>query len=122
MKKVFVFFAFIVVAMSAVVFAGNGVAGDQILDLLKKLIPDSGVALAVYTAIVGLIGIAIRVLLKKIPTAMSGIVGLVIWKIAAFLFGDGVVLEKHTDPEYVKAQLIKKYPLLQIDIKKLAGE
>lgn len=117
MKKVFAVIGLL--GAFAVVLAGNGVAGDQITDLLKRIIPDGNVALAVYTAIVGLIGIGIRVLLKKIPTAMNGVASMIIWKIAAFLFGDGVVLSNHTDPEYVKQQLIKKYPLLKIDVKNM---
>jgi hypothetical protein len=102
------------------VFAGNGSVGDDVVDMLTKLFGDNGVAITIYTAIVSLIGIGLRVLLKKIPTAMQGIVGIVFWKIAAALFGDGVMLRNNTDPNFVKNELIKRYPLLRIDVKKLS--
>jgi hypothetical protein len=115
MTTVVCFCTFPVLALAA----GNGVAGDEIVDMLTKLLKDNTVAVAIYTSIAGLIGIGLRILLKKIPTAMQGIVGIVFWKIAAALFGDGVVLEKNTNPEYVKQQLMKKFPLLRIDVKSL---
>lgn len=102
--------------------ADNGAIGNKILTILENFLKDNTVAASVYTAIVGLLGIGLRILLKRIPTSMQGIAGKIIWKIAAALFGSGVVLENHTDPEYVKQELIKKYPLLQIDIKKLEEE
>lgn len=98
-------------------FAGNGVAGDEVVDMLTKLLKDNTLAVAIYTTIVGLVGIGLRVLLKKIPTVMQGVVGIFFWKVAAALFGDGVILENHKDAQFIKDQLIKKYPLLQIKIK-----
>lgn len=108
------------VAVSSAFAADNGIAGSQIIDMLEKLLKDNTVAVSIYTAIVGLISIGMRILLKKLPTVMQGIMGAIFWKIAAALFGSGVVLENHKDPKYVKAQLIKKYPMFQIDIKKMA--
>lgn len=102
--------------------ADNGAVGNRLVEILENFLKDNTVAASVYTAIIGLLGIGIRVLLKKIPTTMQGLAGKIAWKIAAALFGSGVVLENHTDPEYVKKELVKKYPLLQIDIKKLAEE
>lgn len=96
---------------------GNGTVGNEIVDMLTKLLKDNTMAVTIYTAIAGLISIGLRIVLKRIPTAMQGIVGFVFWKIAAALFGDGVMLRNNTDPEFVKRELIKRYPLLQIDIK-----
>lgn len=98
-------------------FAGNGSVGTDIIVMLTDLLKDNTLAVTIYTAIAGLIGIGLRVLLKKLPTAMQGIVGLLFWKIAAALFGDGVMLRNNTDPEFVKSELMKRYPLLQIKIK-----
>jgi hypothetical protein len=112
--------AFIWCILPVLAFAGgNGTVGNDIVDMLTKLLQDNTLAMAIYTAIAGLIGIGLRVLLKKLPTVMQGVVGVVFWKIAAALFGDGVVLSKHTDMNYVKNELIKKFPLLRIDIKNL---
>jgi hypothetical protein len=112
-------FAFICCLLPVLVFAGgNGTVGNEIVDMLTKLLQDNTLAMAIYTAIAGLIGIGLRVILKKLPTVMQGIVGVVFWRIAAALFGDGVMLRNNTDPNFVKAELIKRYPLLSIDIKK----
>lgn len=110
-------FAFIVCLVPVLAFAGNGTVGNDIVDMLTKLLKDNTLAMAIYTAIAGLIGIGLRVLLKKLPTVMQGIVGVVFWRIAAALFGDGVMLRNNTDPNFVKAELMKRYPLLRIDIK-----
>jgi len=114
---VLVFSAFLFCIVPILAFAGNGTAGDEIVDMLTRMLKDNTMAVAIYTAIAGLIGIGLRILLKKIPTVMQGIVGVIFWKIAAALFGDGVMLENHKDVEFVKRELIKKYPLLSIDIK-----
>jgi len=99
-------------------FAGsNGSVGNDIITMLTDLLKDNTLAVTIYTAIAGLIGIGLRVLLKKVPTAMQGIVGIFFWRIAAALFGDGVMLRNNTDPELVKRELIKRYPLLQIKVK-----
>ena len=102
-------------------FAGDyGTLGDKLFPVLAKAfgVDIAGKIMAALVAVIGwIIG---RVVLKKIPTRMQGIVGKIFWKFAAVLFGSGVVMDNHTDPEYVKAELVKKYPLLQIDIKKIA--
>ena len=106
--------------LTGAVFAGvNGVVGDSIIkwfvDYLKV---DPEKALTLFGTILTAIGIMIRFALKKIPTKTSGIIGFVVWHVAAFLFGDGVKLENHSDTEYVRDQLKKKYPLLNIEIPK----
>ena len=101
-------------------FAGEyGSIGGKLFDPLVNLF---GVELAgkIMGGLIGIIGwIVARVILKKIPTSMQGIVGKIFWKIASGLFGDGVIMSQHKDLEFVKKELIKKHPLLQIDIKKL---
>jgi hypothetical protein len=110
--------AFIWCILPVLAFAGgNGTVGNDIVDMLTKLLQDNTLAMAIYTAIAGLIGIGLRVLLKKLPTVMQGVVGVVFWRIAAALFGDGVMLRNNTDPNFVKTELMKRYPLLRIDIK-----
>lgn len=104
--------------LPVLVFAeGNGVVGTEIVNMLSELLKNNTLAIAIYTAIMGLIGIGFRILLKKLPTGMQTIAGVLFWKIAAALFGDGVVLEKNNDMAYVKRQLLKKYPLLRIEVK-----
>jgi hypothetical protein len=98
-------------------FTGNGVVGDNIVNVLTKLLHDNTIAITIYTAILILVGIGLRILLKRIPTTMQGIVSIILWKVAAVLFGDGILLQNNTDPIFVKNELIKKYPLLQIKIK-----
>lgn len=98
-------------------FTGNGVVGDNIVSVLTKVLQDNTIAITIYTAILILVGIGLRILLKRIPTTMQGIVSVILWKVAAVLFGDGILLQNNTDPIFVKNELIKKYPLLQIKIK-----
>lgn len=108
---------------AAFCFAGDyGTVGDKVFEPLAKLFgaDTAGKLLAALVAVIG--WIISRVILKKVPVSMQGIIGKVFWSIAKGLFGDGVVLANHTNPEYLKAELKKKYPLLQIDIKKLGGD
>jgi hypothetical protein len=95
--------------------------GDDIVAALGKLIKDNTIVMTIYSVILTIIGIGIRVLLKKLPTVASGIVGKILWKLAAVLFGDGVVLSNNKDAEAVKAALQKKYPLFDI-VDKATGE
>lgn len=127
MKKVFCIAALVFVglgflALPILAFAGDGqgVAGSYIFDLLEKLLKDNTVAVSIYTAVIGLIGIGIRVLLKKIPGGADGMLAGLIWKLLVFLFGKGVVMSGNTDMEFVKKELQKEYPLLKIDIQKVA--
>jgi hypothetical protein len=113
----------LVVAMLAVIFPvvlfaddGTGTVGSEIVRMLTTLFNDNSMALTIYTAIVSIIGICARVLLKKVPVVARGIVGMFFWKIAAILFGDGVLLENNKNTEYVRDELKKKYPLLSIKI------
>lgn len=115
--KIFTLVLAVLFIVPAVILASdNGTVGDSIIVMLADLLKDNSLAVTAYTAIVGIIGICARVLLKKVPTVARGIVGAIFWKIAAILFGDGVLLENNKDTEFVRDQLKKKYPLLSIKI------
>jgi hypothetical protein len=112
-------FSVVLLLFFVVVFAGNGVAGEGLITLLAKWFnADPASALSIYTSILTIVYAGARVILKKIPTKMNGSVSFMFWHVMSFLFGDGVKLENHTDNDYVKEQLKKKYPLLNIEIKK----
>jgi hypothetical protein len=68
-------------------------------------------------ALMTVIGVIARVLLKMLPVNLQGVLGLIFWPIMKGLFGDGVVLANNKDPEYVKKELLKKYDYLNIEIK-----
>lgn len=123
MKKVMLFLLCLVlfVFVFPILAADNGMVGDDIVAALGKLIKDNTIVMTIYSVILTIIGIGIRVLLKKLPTVASGIVGKILWKLAAVLFGDGVVLSNNKDAEAVKAALQKKYPLFDI-VDKATGE
>jgi hypothetical protein len=115
--------AFVIMTFVSVVFAGDsGIVGDSIIAALGKLIKDQTVVAGIYGAIVWLLVIGIRFALAKIPGGADGPLASVLWKIASWLFGKEVVMSNNTDTEYIKKQLIKDYPLLQIDIKKLTDK
>lgn len=104
----------------AVAASASGIVGDTLISwFVKALEVDPAAALSIYTAIAVALGVIVRVLLKLAPVKLQGIFT-VLWNLAAFLFGNGVKLENNKDPEYVKAALTKKYPLLQIDVKSIA--
>jgi hypothetical protein len=126
MKKVFgisalVFVGLCLLVLPVLAFAGDqGVAGNYLLELLGKLIKNDPLTVAIMGAVVLAVHALIRVILKKIPGGEDGPIGKVIWWIATVLFGKGVVMSGNTDMEFVKKELVKEYPLLKIDIKKVA--
>jgi hypothetical protein len=106
----------LVIAFAFAVFASDSALRDTVIAKATGLLggDDAG---ALWGIIVAIVGIGGRLILKKIPTIMRGPVGLVFWNVMKGIFGDGVVLSNHSDPEYLKTELSKKYPLLNIDIK-----
>jgi TctA family transporter len=120
LKKMFAAAGLVLVAFVVFCFAGEyGTIGDKLLAPLAKLF-GADLAGKVLAAVIAIIGwILGRLILKWVPTSMRTIVGKVFWKIMAGLFGDGVLLANHNDPEYLKAELTKKYKIFQIDIKKI---
>jgi hypothetical protein len=114
-----ILFMFLCVLIGAAVAATNGILGNSIvnwfIDFLK-VEPEK--ALGLFVSFTTLLSVVIRFILKKVPSKTSGIIGFALWHAAAFLFGDGVKLENNTDMKYVKEELKKKYPLLNIEIPK----
>jgi len=106
----------IVIILSTICFAADPSLKDTVIGKLTGPLGDVDAA-AVWGIIISIIGILGRVILKKIPTIMRGPVSLIFWNIMKGIFGDGVVLSNNSDPEYLKKELTKKYPLLQIGIK-----
>jgi hypothetical protein len=102
--------------LSVVVMAATSTLENNVVGKLTGVLGDADAA-AVWGIIVSIIGIIGRLILKRVPTVMRGIAGTIFWSIAKGIFGDGVVLSNHTDPEYLKEELKKKYPLLDINIK-----
>lgn len=99
--------------------ATNGVVGDKVVGWLQTVLGFSPeFALEIYTAIVVVLVIIVRIVLKKMPSSTETIFGRVIWKFLSGIFGDGVMIENNTNPEFIKEQLIKKHPFLKIEVKK----
>jgi len=120
MKKFLVLVGVLVLTFVTLIFAADnaGAVGNTILAFLEKLLKVSPeMSLSIYTTMLVLLGIVVRVILKKIPGGVEGPIGKVVWWLLSVLFGSGVRLEGSTDNEYVKAQLKKKFPLLNIEIK-----
>lgn len=96
----------------------TGVVGNIILGWFEKMFKVSPeVALSIYTTILLVLGIVLRVVLTKIPGGVDGPIGKAFWWVMGILFGDNVKLQNNTDSATVKAALKKKYPLLNIEIK-----
>lgn len=114
-KKIFSKACAFLFLFAVVAFAGEALRDSTISKLAPILGGDD--AAAIWGIIVALVGIVGRVILKKIPTGMRGLAGVVFWNVMKGIFGDGVVLSNNTNPEYLKRELSKKYPLLQIEIK-----
>lgn len=114
------FFCVLVFAFFCMCYAADslGQYGGQVVGGLGNLLQDNTAAMTIYTLLLTIIGIVCRVMLKRLPTVIRGIAGKVVWSALAGLFGDGVVMDNNKDMEFVKDRLKKKYPLLQIEIKK----
>jgi hypothetical protein len=120
MLKYLILSCVLILTFVTLLFAADsaGVVGNTILAFLEKMLKVSPeVALSIYTTILVVLGIVIRVILKKIPGGVEGPIGKVVWWLLSIFFGSGVRLEGSTDKEYVKAQLKKRFPLLNIEIK-----
>lgn len=100
-----------------------GTVGQRVVPWLSAAFDgDAAAATTVWTSLLTILGMVVsRVVLKRIPTVARGLLGKVIWSFLSGLFGDGVVLSNHPDPEYLKEKLKKKFPLLRIDVKDGAG-
>lgn len=86
---------------------------NEFMKIFSQLIKCHTLTLSVYTVLLMLLGICIRVTLKKVPKTIIG--GWVIfWKIAEILFGSAVTTENNVDSEYIKQKLIKRYPTIHI--------
>jgi hypothetical protein len=113
-----IIFLLSLLAVSLFSQVNSGIAEDTLFSgILQFFNGDNASATAIYTALLALIGIVSRIILKKLPTNMNGNVSIVFWHIMAALFGDGVKLENNVDTDAVLQALKKKYPNLDINKK-----
>ena len=102
---------------------GSGILGRVIIDFMAGLLSDP-IATAAYGFLSLVIVRVIQFGLARLPTRRQKIVGRLVWRLAEILFGVEVALENDADAENVpsererlRAQLKKRFPILDVKLK-----
>jgi hypothetical protein len=115
MKRIVILMLSILALFTLVIASTTGTAGSVLTGFFEKILKVSpDVAIMIYTALLAIVGVILRVILKKIPGGPEGPIGKVIWGILAFFFGDGVRLEGSTDTAMLMEKLSEKFPNMTI--------